>query len=129
MKGLDRLLYVLGCAAILMTLGGIAAGFAGAEGIDLMQIGAMQVSTVGLVHCLWPERTGLRRGTAGVELAVYTALAAMRAGGLWQPGMKPLGDGGMTASVLLWLALAWSLLCRGRPEAGEDGAVCTQVQR
>ena len=129
MKRPDRWLCMLGCVAVLLTLGGIAAGFMGVETVGLMQVGAMQVSTVGLVHCLWPERTGLRRGTAGVELAVYTALAAMRAGGLWQPGMKPLGDGGMTASVLLWLALAWSLLYRGRPEAGEDGAVCTQVQR
>ena len=47
MKRSDRWLCMLGCVAVLLTLGGIAAGFMGVETVGLMQVGAMQVSTVG----------------------------------------------------------------------------------
>ena len=128
MKRSDRWLCMLGCVAVLLTLGGIAAGFMGVETVGLMQVGAMQVSTVGGLYCLWPQRVGLRRGVAGAELVIYTVLMALRVSGVWPVGAEAPDGGAVTMGVLVWLALAGNLLYKGKPEEKEKtGSISAQM--
>ena len=67
---------------------------------------------------------------AGVELAIYTVLMALRVSGVWPVGAEAPDGGTVTMGVLVWLALAGNLLYKGEPEDKEKtGSISAQMQQ